>query len=91
MLNVECEKDIYNLLDRIDIEKGKNYYKNYIEYIDCDEKNDITTHSFLVESERTYDYYNVEVIVKIIISLIKAVTVLSIIFMAVVNMLPLAY
>ena len=31
MLNVECEKDIYNLLDRIDIEKGKNYYKNYIE------------------------------------------------------------
>lgn len=64
MLNVECEKDIYNLLDRIDIEKGKNYYKNYIEYIDCDEKNDITTHSFLVESERTYDYYNVEVIVK---------------------------
>ena len=64
MLNVECEKDIYNLLNRIDIERGKDYYKGYIEYMGCDEKNDIATHSFLVESERTYDHYDVEVIVK---------------------------
>ena len=64
MLNVECEKDIYNLLNRIDIERGESYYKGYIKYMGCDEKNDIATHSFLVESERTYDHYDVEVIVK---------------------------
>lgn len=64
MLSTECETDLYKLLNRIDIERGKNYFKDYIDYMDCYEKKNSVVHSFMVESERTYDYYSVEIIVK---------------------------
>lgn len=45
-------------------EKGKQYPKNYIRYIGFVENNRGKQHLFEVESERTYDYYNVRIIEK---------------------------
>ena len=53
------EKELNNILDRYDIQKGKNYYDGYINYLDYEEENGMTNYYFNVESERTYDVYEV--------------------------------
>jgi len=60
MVDLEGQK-IHKFVGPDSYTKGIQYPKRYVEYIDKFDFKDIHIHQFQVESEHTYDYYEVEI------------------------------
>jgi len=60
MVDLE-KKQIHEFVGVDSYTKGLQYPKGYVKYIDKFDFKDIHIHQFQVESERTYDYYDVEI------------------------------
>jgi len=54
-------KEILKSVARYDFVKGKNYYKPYIKFLDKVDLQSEVLNSFSVESERTYNFYGVDI------------------------------
>lgn len=52
-------QEILTTVGQMDFIKGRAYPKRYVDYVDSYKERDTNVHYFLVESERTYDQYEV--------------------------------
>ncbi len=57
----EIKKNILNAVSRLDYHKGMNYEESYVDYINCTTFENSKRYQFLVESERTYRKYMVQI------------------------------